>query len=65
VFTWESGADGDDAEEDRGEQQQRGPAQASVLRAGEQQHPWGLLDDGEPQTEFVVIPPSLRVYVSI
>lgn len=41
-FTWQSSADGDDTEEDRGEQrqQQRGPAPAPAPRAGEQQHPW-------------------------
>lgn len=65
VFTGRAAADGDATEEDRGEQQQqRGPAQAPVLRAGEQRrrrHPWGLLGDGEPltATAFLVIPPSL------
>ncbi|KAG7223888.1 hypothetical protein INR49_015144, partial [Caranx melampygus] len=45
--------DGDDAQQHRGEQRQqrrrRGPELASAPpRAGEQQHPWGFLVDGEP-----------------
>ena len=66
VFTWQASTDRDDTQQHRGEQQQqhRGPALASVPRAGEQQHPRGLLGDGEPQTgtEVAVIPPSLWFY---
>lgn len=47
-FTWKAGADRDDTEQNRGEQQQRGPVLASVRRAGErQQHPWGLFSGTE------------------
>lgn len=65
VFTWEGSTDGDDTQQHRGEhRQRRGPELAPAPpRAGEQQHPWGFLVDGEPLagTEAVVIPPSLSV----